>query len=135
LSAKKGVLGGIAVDHIGLMVSNDDNAMNEISKISRKLKQLSMELNCPVFLVSQLNRGVEGRNDKRPMMSDLRASGSIEQDSDIVIMLYRDEYYNPDSPNKGIAEVLIRKHRAGETGTVKLIFDGATTKFKNYAGY
>lgn len=130
LQAKKGQLGAIAIDYLQLMCDGDD-PNREIGKITRKLKALSIELNVPVFLLSQLNRAVEARQNKRPLMSDLRDSGSIEQDSDIVIMLYRDDYYNPDSPDKGLAEIIFSKFRNGRTGTVKLVFDGATTRFKN----
>ncbi len=94
---------------------------------------MARELSVPVIALSQLSRGVEARTNKRPMMSDLRESGSIEQDADLVIMLYRDEYYNPDTPDRGIAEVNIAKHRNGPTGTIKLLFDPQFTKFKNLA--
>ena len=100
-------------------------------KITRALKNLARELNCPVILLSQLSRTVESRNDKRPIMSDLRNSGSIEQDADQVLMLYRDEYYNPDTPDRGIAEVLIRKNRNGPTGMAKVVFDTERTQFNN----
>lgn len=128
--AKYPDLGAIAIDYLQLMVQGD-NPNLEVSKITRKLKCLAMELDCPIFLLSQLNRGVEARNDKRPVMSDLRDSGSIEQDSDMILMIYRDVIYNPDTPDRDIAEILIRKFRNGKCGTVKLVFDGAGSQFKN----
>ncbi len=129
---KGGKLGLILIDYLQLMEgSGSDNRVQEISRITRSLKGLARELQVPIVALSQLSRGVEARNNKRPMLSDLRESGSIEQDADIVIMLYRDEYYNPDTPDRGIAEVIIAKHRNGPTGTVKLIFDPRFTKFEN----
>jgi replicative DNA helicase len=110
-----------------------DNRVQELSRITRSLKGLARELSVPVLALSQLSRGVEARTNKRPMLSDLRESGSIEQDADIVMMLYRDEYYSPDTPDRGIAEVIIAKHRNGPTGTIKLLFDPQFTKFKNLA--
>ena len=132
--AKHPNMGAVAIDYLQLLCEGD-NPNQEISKITRKLKCLAGELDCPIFLLSQLNRGVESRNDKRPIMSDLRDSGAIEQDSDIIIMLYRDAVYNPDSQHKDLAEVIFRKFRNGVCGTVKLIFDGSNSCFKNYAGY
>jgi replicative DNA helicase len=107
--------------------------VQELSKITRSLKGLARELKVPIIALSQLSRSVEARTNKRPMMSDLRESGSIEQDSDLVIMLYRDEYYNNDTPDRNIAEVIITKHRNGPTGTVKLLFDPQFTRFRNLA--
>jgi replicative DNA helicase len=92
---------------------------------------LARELQCPVIALSQLNRSVETRPDKRPMMSDLRDSGSIEQDADLILMAYRDEYYNPDGPYKGLAEMLIRKHRMGELGEIRLVFQGEFSRFRD----
>jgi replicative DNA helicase len=115
------------------MEGSSDNRVQELSRITRSLKGLARELNVPIIALSQLSRGVEARTNKRPMMSDLRESGSIEQDADLVIMLYRDEYYNPDSPDRGIAEVIITKHRNGPTGIVKLLFDPQFTCFRNLA--
>jgi replicative DNA helicase len=128
-----GALGMIMIDYLQLMEGSSDNRVQELSKITRSLKGLARELNVPVIALSQLSRGVESRTNKRPMMSDLRESGSIEQDADVVMMLYRDEYYNPDTPDRGIAEVIICKHRNGPTGSVKLLFEAQFTQFKNLA--
>jgi replicative DNA helicase len=129
----KGELGLVVIDYLQLMSGSGDDDVRELSRITRGLKQLARELNVPVIALSQLNRGVESRTNKRPMLSDLRQSGSIEQDADLVMMLYRDEYYNPDTPDRGIAEVIVAKHRNGPTGTVKLLFDPQYTKFRNLA--
>lgn len=126
-------LGLIVIDYLQLMEGSSDNRVQELSRITRSLKGLARELSVPIIALSQLSRGVEARTNKRPMLSDLRESGSIEQDADIVMMLYRDEYYSPDTPDRGIAEVIIAKHRNGPTGTVKLLFDPQFTKFKNLA--
>lgn len=134
LQAEVGVeLGLIIIDYLQLMEGAGDNRVQELSRITRSLKGLARELSVPIIALSQLSRGVESRTNKRPMLSDLRESGSIEQDADIVIMLYRDDYYNTDTPDRGIAEVIIAKHRNGPTGTVKLLFDPQFTKFKNLA--
>ncbi len=134
LQAEQGTeLGLILIDYLQLMEGGGDNRVQELSKITRSLKGLARELNTPVIALSQLSRGVEARTVKRPLLSDLRESGSIEQDADIVMMLYREEYYTPDTPDRGIAEVIIAKHRNGPTGTVKLLFDPQFTKFKNLA--
>ncbi|WP_088243354.1 replicative DNA helicase [Calothrix rhizosoleniae] len=134
LQAEMGTeLGLVIIDYLQLMEGAGDNRVQELSRITRSIKGLARELNTPVIALSQLSRGVEARTNKRPMLSDLRESGSIEQDADLVIMLYRDDYYNSDSPDRGIAEVIIAKHRNGPTGTVKLLFDPQYTKFKNLA--
>jgi replicative DNA helicase len=130
---QKTELGLIVIDYLQLMEGAGDNRVQELSRITRNLKGLARELSVPVIALSQLSRGVEARTNKRPMLSDLRESGSIEQDADLVIMLYRDEYYTPDTPDRGVAEVIIAKHRNGPTGTVKLLFDPQFTKFKNLA--
>lgn len=130
---QNGNLGLIIIDYLQLMEGAGDNRVQELSRITRSLKGLARELSVPVLALSQLSRGVEARTNKRPMLSDLRESGSIEQDADIVMMLYRDEYYSPDTPDRGIAEVIIAKHRNGPTGTIKLLFDPQFTKFKNLA--
>jgi replicative DNA helicase len=129
LKIEQGGLGVVVIDYLQLM-SND---VKEISQITRGLKVLARELEVTIILLSQLNRQVESRTNKRPMMSDLRDSGSIEQDADLVMMVYRDEYYNPDSPDRGIMEVNLVKHRNGPTGVVKLIFDPAVSAFRNLA--
>ncbi|NES98153.1 MAG: replicative DNA helicase [Desertifilum sp. SIO1I2] len=134
LQAEQGtMLGLILIDYLQLMEGGGDNRVQELSKITRQLKGLARELSVPIIALSQLSRGVEARTNKRPMMSDLRESGSIEQDADLVIMLYRDEYYNPDTPDRGIAEAIITKHRNGPTGIVKLLFDSEYTQFRNLA--
>lgn len=126
----------IVVDYVQLMSepsarSRDENRTNEIAEISRNLKSLAKELGVPIIALSQLNRGVENRNNKRPRLSDLRESGSLEQDADLVLMVYRDEVYDADSKDRGIAEVLIEKQRNGPLGVVKLAFLGEFCKFDN----
>lgn len=130
-------LGMIIVDYLQLMQSgeSEENRATEISGITRSLKGLAKELSVPVVAMSQLNRSVEQRNDKRPVMSDLRESGAIEQDADLILFIYRDEVYNPDSPEKGKAEIIIGKQRNGPIGTVALTFLGEYTKFENYASH
>jgi replicative DNA helicase len=130
---QKKELGCVLVDYLQLMEGgeNNDNRVQELSKITRGLKGLARELNVPVIALSQLSRNVELRNNKLPLMSDLRESGSIEQDSDVILMLYRDSYYNSDSNQRDITEVIITKHRNGPTGTVNLLFDSNLTKFRN----
>jgi replicative DNA helicase len=135
LQSKVGQLGMIVVDYIQLMTGNSraENRQTEVAEISRGLKILARELQCPVVALAQLNRALEQRADKRPMLADLRESGSLEQDADVVVFLYRDEQYNPDSPDRGTAEVLVTKHRAGPTGMVRLAFLDHYTKFANMA--
>ena len=130
-------IGLVVIDYIQLIQGSgsrkNGSREQEIAEISRSLKILAKELNVPVIALSQLSRAVESRPDHRPMLSDLRESGSIEQDADIVMFLYRDDYYNPDSEEKDISEVIMAKHRAGSTGTVKLLWMGNYTKFVNLA--
>ena len=132
-----GKLGLVVVDYLQLMNSAQagvENRATEISEISRSLKAMAKELSVPVVALSQLNRGLEQRPNKRPVMSDLRESGAIEQDADVIVFTYRDEVYNADSPDKGIAEIIVGKQRNGPIGTVKLTFLGRHTRFENYAG-
>ncbi len=126
-------VGLVVIDYLQLMTSTlrTDNRVLVISEITRQLKIMAKELDIPVILLSQLSRGPESRNDKRPMLSDLRESGSIEQDADIVLFLYRDAYYNKESPTPNISECIIAKNRHGETGTVQMIWDGQFTRFSN----
>jgi replicative DNA helicase len=126
-------LGLVIVDYMQLMTGHgrSENRQQEVSEISRAMKLLARELECPVMGISQLSRGPESRNDKRPMLSDLRESGAIEQDADQVMFIYRDEEYDPHTDDKGVAEILLRKHRHGPTGDVRLAFIGDYTRFNN----
>jgi len=134
LAREHGQLGAIVIDYIQLMQSGNksDNRAAEISEISRSLKGLAKELKVPVIALSQLNRSLEQRPNKRPIMSDLRESGAIEQDADVIMFIYRDEVYNEDTPDKGIAEVIIGKQRNGAIGKVRLTFTGKFTRFDNF---
>ena len=135
LHRQYGKLGLIVVDYLQLMssTSQGENRATEISEISRSMKALAKELQVPLIALSQLNRSLEQRPNKRPVMSDLRESGAIEQDADLILFIYRDEVYNPDSQDKGIAEIIIGKQRNGPIGTVRLTFLGEHTRFQNHA--
>ena len=130
-----GKLGLIVIDYLQLMSgsTHGENRATEISEISRSLKALAKELDVPVVALSQLNRSLEQRPNKRPVMSDLRESGAIEQDADVILFIYRDEVYNPETPEKGISEIIIGKQRIGPIGTVRLAFQGEYTRFENLA--
>jgi replicative DNA helicase len=135
MKARMGGLALIVIDYLQLMSGgpSSENRQLEVSEISRGLKILARELETPIIALSQLSRNLETRGDKRPMLADLRESGSLEQDADVVMFLYRDEIYNRESPDKGAAEVIIAKHRSGPTGVVRLVFNGAYTRFDNAA--
>jgi replicative DNA helicase len=128
-------LGLIVIDYLQLMQvpGTKENRATEISEISRSIKALAKELQVPVIALSQLNRGVEQRTDKKPVMSDLRESGALEQDADVIMLIYREEVYEPDTPRKGIADIIIAKQRNGPTGEVHLTFLGKYTRFENLA--
>ena len=136
LARQCGKLGLIVIDYLQLMGASSagENRATEISEISRSLKALGKELECPVIALSQLNRSLEQRPNKRPVMSDLRESGAIEQDADLILFIYRDEVYNPDSPDKGTAEIIIGKQRNVPIGTIRLTFQGSSTRFLNFSG-
>ncbi|RLE21244.1 MAG: replicative DNA helicase [Actinobacteria bacterium] len=135
LKAQQGGLALIVIDYLQLMGGdgNSENRQLEVSEISRNLKVLARELEVPIVALSQLSRNLESRSDKRPMLADLRESGSLEQDADVVMFLYRDEVYNPESPDKGSAEVIVSKHRSGPIGNKRLVFLGQYTRFDNAA--
>jgi replicative DNA helicase len=135
IKARYGDLGLIVVDYLQLMSSprRTENRQVEVSELSRGLKILARELDCPVMALSQLNRQLEYRQDKRPMLADLRESGSIEQDADVVLFIYRDEAYNPESDQRGVVEIIVAKHRNGPTGTARLAFLDHFVKFANMA--
>jgi replicative DNA helicase len=135
LKSRLGELGCIVVDYLQLMSGrhNAENRQVEVSEISRGLKILARELEVPVVALSQLSRNLEMRADKRPVLADLRESGSLEQDADVVMFLYRDELYNPESPDRGTAEVIVSKHRNGPTGKTQLAFLDHYTRFANMA--
>ena len=135
LKARVGDLSLVIIDYVQLMTGRSaaENRQVEVSEISRNLKILARELECPVVALAQLNRQLEQRADKRPMLSDLRESGSLEQDADVVLFLYRDEVYNPETTDRGLAEVLVAKHRSGPTGRVRLAWLDQYTKFANMA--
>jgi replicative DNA helicase len=136
LKAENKGIGMIIIDYIQLMqgrARSDGNRVQEISEISRGLKQLARELDCPVIALSQLSRAVEARQNKRPMLSDLRESGAIEQDADIVMFIYRDDYYNQESEKRGEAEIIVAKQRNGPVGTVELLYQSSITRFLNKA--
>jgi replicative DNA helicase len=135
LKARHGGIGLIMIDYLQLMSggASSENRQLEVSEISRGLKILARELDVPIVALSQLSRQLESRSDKRPMLADLRESGSLEQDADVVMFLYRDEVYNRDSPDKASAELIIAKHRSGPTGVARLVFRGQYTKFGNAA--
>jgi replicative DNA helicase len=134
VARESGGLRMIVVDYLQLMRSNEkaDNRTGEISEISRSLKAIAKEMRCPLVALSQLNRSLESRPNKRPLMSDLRESGAIEQDADLILFIYRDDVYNPESPDKGTAEIIIGKQRNGPIGMVRLTFIGNLTKFENF---
>ena len=135
VAREHGELGMIMVDYLQLMqvAGGGEGRTAEISEISRNLKGIAKEFNCPMVALSQLNRSLEQRPNKRPVMSDLRESGAIEQDADLIMFIYRDEVYNEESEDKGVAEIIIGKQRNGPIGTSRLAFIGQYTRFENLA--
>jgi replicative DNA helicase len=131
---RHGGIGPVVIDYVGLVQSSGDTREQEISKITRSLKLAAKQLGCPILALSQLNRKLEDRGDKRPLQSDLRESGAIEQDADSILMLYRDEMYDQNSDHKGVCEVLIRKNRHGETGMVPTVFRAELVRFESFSG-
>ena len=134
LKHRMGDLGLIVIDYLQLIEGEGQGRVEDVSAMSRQVKLMAREMQCPVLVLSQLNRSCESRPDKRPVLSDLRESGAIEQDADIVMVIYRDEVYYPDSQDKGVAEIILRKHRDGEIGTVKTAFRGDISRFAPLAG-
>lgn len=134
-SHRMGGMGLVVIDYLGLVEGDGKGRTEEVTAMSRQIKLLARELDCPVIILSQLNRGCEGRPDKRPVLSDLRESGAIEQDADIVMFVYRDEVYHPNTQDKGIGEILIRKNRDGEIGMVPTAFQGAKSRFLPLANH
>lgn len=134
-SHRMGGLGLVVIDYLGLVEGDGKGRTEDVTTMSRQIKLLARELDCPVIILSQLNRGCEGRPDKRPVLSDLRESGAIEQDADIVMFVYRDEVYHPNTQDAGIAEILIRKNRDGEIGTVPAAFQGNRSRFMPLANH
>lgn len=132
--SRHGGIGPVVLDYIGLVDSSGDTREQEVAKITRTMKLAAKQLGCPVIALSQLNRKLEDRADRRPQQADLRESGAVEQDADSIIMLYRDEIYDPDSKNKGVCELLIRKNRHGETGMVPVVFRAELVRFENFTG-
>ena len=129
-----GEIGVIMIDYLQIVGEIDGkDRVNALGEVTRHLKAFGKEFNCPVILLSQLNRSLESRPNKRPIMSDLRESGAIEQEADVIMFLYRDEVYNEKSKDRGIAEVIIAKNRQGQVGTVRLGFEGRYSRFTNYS--
>jgi replicative DNA helicase len=132
---RMGGMGLVVIDYLGLMEGEGKGRTEDVTAMSRQIKLLARELSCPVIVLSQLNRGCEARPDKRPVLSDLRESGAIEQDADIVMFVYRDEVYHPNTQDKGIGEILIRKNRDGKIGMVPTAFQGDRSRFMPLANH
>lgn len=135
IKKKHGAISFVIIDYLQLMgsIEKSFSRENEVAMISKSLKALAKELNCPVVALAQLNRGIASRANKRPVMSDLRESGQIEQDADLILLVYRDEYYNIESKDRGIAEIIVAKQRTGAVGTIKLASDLARSRFTSLA--